>query len=337
MKINLLGTAIMATLLLATCKQAREAAEETAKPLPGIRLIFDTDANNELDDQHAMAYLFFNGPLFQVEAVTVNATSSGGNIEEHYREAARIMELCLVDGQIPLLKGADKSFEEIRGQLGTPGYDGEEAIEAIIAAARKPGEEPLIVLAVGKLTNVALALEKAPDIANKMRVVWLGSNYPAPGEYNQDNDIPSMNYVLGTEVPFEMVTVRYGDPSGSSAVAVSKATIMEKMPGLGPTIARPITGRHGGYFNTFGDYSVDLFQHIDYYDDPPTRALFDMVAVAILKHPEWGSTQEVPAPVYQDGQWVAQPDNPRKIIVWEHFNKEAMLEDFFDLMARPVL
>jgi len=26
-----------------------------------ISVIIDTDANNELDDQHALAYLFFNG------------------------------------------------------------------------------------------------------------------------------------------------------------------------------------------------------------------------------------------------------------------------------------
>jgi hypothetical protein len=32
------------------------------------RVLFDTDANNEVDDQHALAYLLFNGKAFQVEA-----------------------------------------------------------------------------------------------------------------------------------------------------------------------------------------------------------------------------------------------------------------------------
>ena len=43
-----------------------------------IRIILDTDANNELDDQHAIAYLLFNGDTFAVEGITVNATSGGG-------------------------------------------------------------------------------------------------------------------------------------------------------------------------------------------------------------------------------------------------------------------
>ena len=39
-----------------------------------IRVIFDTDANNELDDQHALAYLLFSGNAFAVEGITVNST-----------------------------------------------------------------------------------------------------------------------------------------------------------------------------------------------------------------------------------------------------------------------
>ncbi len=82
----------------------------------------------------------------------------------------------------------------------------------------KEREQKLVLLPVGKLTNIALALKKEPAIADRVRVVWLGSNYPEPGEYNLDNDTVSMNYVLGTSVPFEIVTVRYGKPSGTAAV-----------------------------------------------------------------------------------------------------------------------
>ena len=59
-----------------------------------IPVIFDTDANNELDDQHALAYLLFNAGVFDTKAITVNATSNGGNIDEQYAEALRIVKLC---------------------------------------------------------------------------------------------------------------------------------------------------------------------------------------------------------------------------------------------------
>ncbi|PSL03462.1 nucleoside hydrolase [Cecembia rubra] len=307
----------------------QESGLEQIVENPKIRLIYDTDANNELDDQFALMYLLVNGPTFDLVGVTVNATKSGGNIDQHYEEAKRILQLGQRFGQIPLLKGADASFETIRMHVKETDFDGKEGVDFIIEQANKSHEQELILLAVGKLTNVALALEKDPSIASKIRVVWLGSNYPKPGEYNQDNDTVSMNYVLNSKVPFEMVTVRYGEPSGTDAVKVTQIEINEKMPGMGPQIELPIVGRHGGEFFNFGDYAVSLFEHIDYYSDPPARALFDMVAAAVLKNPKWGDSREIPAPILIDNQWVERPVNLRKITVWENFDRDAVIQDFY--------
>jgi hypothetical protein len=294
-----------------------------------IDVIFDTDANNELDDQHAMAYLFFNRDLFDIKAVTVNATRNGGDIDGHYLEAERVMRLCQVFDRIPLLKGANGSFNEIENTLNLPDFDGHDAVNFIIDEAKKHTRQKLVVLAVGKLTNLALALKKTPTIADNIRLVWLGANYPEPGEYNLENDIPSMNYVLTTNIDFEMVTVRYGKPSGTDAVKVTKEEALRKMPGLGPKIASPIVGRHGGEFSTFGDYSVNLFEHIDYHGDPPSRALFDMAAVAIVKDRSWAEAAEIPCPIMVEKRWVDQPTNPRKIIIWENFDVDNILADFY--------
>lgn len=303
-----------------------------------IPVIFDTDANNELDDQHAMAYLLFNGQTFDVKGITVNATHSGGNIDEQYKEAERILKLCQQDGKMPLFKGADGDFLSIKEDLDNPQHDGAAAVDFIISEAAKMKEDKLVLLAVGKLTNVALALAKSPAIADQLRVVWLGSNYPEPGEYNQENDTASMTYVLEQNVPFEMVTVRYGKPSGTDAVQVTKEEVEERMPGKGPRIAEPITGRHGGEYYTFGDYAVNLFEHIEYYVDPPARALFDMAAVAVVKSPAWAEQRSIACPRLVDGQWQEQPGNTRNIILWENFDKAAIIADFYKTLEdiRPV-
>ncbi len=137
-----------------------------------VRIIFDTDANNELDDQFALMYLLANGKSFDVEGVTVNATKSGGGIQEHYDEAQRIMQLGFSYDKIPLLKGADGLFEEISQTLKDVNFDGKAAVDFIVKEANDRNRKDLVVLAVGKLTNVALALKKDPSIASKMRVVW---------------------------------------------------------------------------------------------------------------------------------------------------------------------
>jgi purine nucleosidase len=299
------------------------------KPVEKLHVLFDTDTNNELDDQHALAYLLFNGNTFDVRGITVNATRSGGDIEKQYAEAERVMRLCGYHDKLPLYKGANAAFDTIAATIGDDDFDGAEAVDFIIDQAKKSADKKLIVLAVGKLTNVALALKKDPSIASSIRVVWLGSNYPLPGEYNLENDTASLSFVLRTDVEFEMVTVRYGKATGSAFVSVTQEEVNQKLPGKGPEIIVPVTGRHGGEFKTFGDYSVNLFEHIDYHGTPPSRALFDMVAVAIVKNPAWGEKKEIPCPKYSKNQWVAQPDNKRTISIWENFDKENILKDFY--------
>ncbi len=302
--------------------------ETNGSPIP---ILFDTDANNELDDQHAMAYLFFNKDVFDVVGVTVNATTSGGEISKHYKEAERVMKLCDVYDKYQLYAGANNDFSNIVANIDKDDYDGKEAVEFIIEEARKPREQKLVLLPVGKLTNIALALAIAPDIKEKVKIVWLGSNYPNSGEYNLVADIPAMNYVLKQEVPFDMVTVRYGEPSGSDAVRVTLSEIENKMPGLGPTV-EPVEGRHGGSFDNFGDYSVSLFKNIDLHGDLPSRALYDMVAVAILKNSAWGESKEIPCPTMVNDTWKEQPENTRKITLWENFDEKAIIDDFYSVL-----
>jgi purine nucleosidase len=317
------------TLLLSACESAKKPAQLQSK----IRVVFDTDTNNELDDQHALAYLLFNQDVFKIEAITINTTSSGGGIEKQYAEARRVLQVCNAD-TLQVLKGADLSFSEILPTLDSSLYDGKAAVDAIIAAAHKPSNEKLIILAVGKLSNIALALEKDSTIANKIRLVWLGSNYPEPGEHNQNNDTVAMNYLLNSSLDFEMVTVRYGKASGTDAVRVTKEEAFKRMPGLGPRIAKPVTGRHGGEFYCFGDYSINLFEHIDYHGNPPARALFDLAAVAIVKNPTWGEVREHPAPLFVNGAWIERPANSRKIKIWENFKRDEIIRDLFTSLAQ---
>ena len=173
------------------------------------RDILDTDANNELDDQHAIAYMLFNGNSFDVEGITVNRTRSGGDVEQHFKEAERVVKLCNLDQKIKVYKGANGSFDKIKDHVAKATFDGVDAVDFIIERANAKSCRKLVLLPVGKLTNIALALHKDPSIASKVRIVWLGSNYPAPGEYNQDNDIPSLNYILDVNVDFEIALVRY--------------------------------------------------------------------------------------------------------------------------------
>jgi len=300
-----------------------------------IRIILDSDANNELDDQHAIAYMLFSGDKFDVEGITVNKTRNGGSIDDHYAEAARIVKLCGLESQINVYKGATGTFDEIKPHLNDADFDGAAAVNFIIERAQAQDKRKLVLAPIGKLTNIALALEKEPSIAAKIRIVWLGTNYPDAGEYNFVNDTTAVKPILDSDVEFEMVMVRYGKPSGTDAVVARLSDFQKIMPGLGPHIADSITGRHGGEFHCFGDYSVNLFEQ--FRGNPTSRPLFDMAAVSIVKNPNWAERVVIGAPEYLNGKWIDHPDNPRKIVIWENFKKEFIMQDFYHTIQHYTL
>jgi inosine-uridine nucleoside N-ribohydrolase len=283
-----------------------------------------------LDDQHALAYAFLNDDTFDIVGVTVNNTINGEGIQGHYDEALRIIQLFNLEDEMPLKKGAVGLYSDIVPHVNEPDFDGQEAVDFIIKEAKKMEDEKLVLLPIGKLTNIALALNKAPEIIDKVKVVWLGANYPDPGEYNLVNDTTSVNPVIESGVEFEMVTVRYGKPSGTAAVTVTPDEIKEHVAGKGPVAKYPVTGRHAGEFNNFGDYSLNLFEHIEMHGNQPSRALFDMAAVAIVKNPDWAEQKTIPAPQLKGVTWIDQPGNENKIIIWENFDRYAIVNDFFE-------
>jgi inosine-uridine nucleoside N-ribohydrolase len=319
---------ILSVGFILSCGKSDSQSEEKGNELNKIRVLLDTDANNELDDQHAIAYMLFNGDVFDVEGITVNRTRNGGDIDEQYAEADRIVRLCDLHSKINIYKGASGTYDEIKDKVDRPDFDGSEAVNFIIERAKAEDGRKLILLPVGKLTNITLALKKDPSIVENVRIVWLGANYPDPGEYNLDNDTTSVNPILESNVEFEMVMVRYGKPSGTDAVAASLSDFQKKMPGKGPNISESVIGRHGGEFTNFGDYSVNLFE--EFPGHPQSRPLFDMAAVAIVKNPDWADRVVIAAPKYVDGRWIDQPENPRKIVIWENFDKEKIMQDFYD-------
>ncbi|HXX64255.1 MAG TPA: nucleoside hydrolase [Bacteroidota bacterium] len=287
----------------------------------------DSDANNELDDQHAIAYVLLNPSIFQVEGITVNKTFGGGDINMQAAEAERVVTLCGLSQTVRVYKGATGDFDAIRDSVTRSQFDGSDAVNFIIDRAKAPGGR-LVILAIGKLTNVGLAVRKDPSIAGNVRLVWLGTNYPDPGEYNFENDTSVVKFLLRSNLEFEVAVVRYGKPSGTAAVQVSVDDIRSHMRGKGPHIPRKIPGRNGGEFECFGDYSIDLFEHVK----EQYRSLYDMAAAAIVKNPQWAHKLVIPAPKFENGRWADQPSNPRQVVLWENFSRDPIVEDLFRTM-----
>ena len=293
------------------------------------RIIIDSDTNNELDDQHAIAYALFNGDLFDVEGITVNKTQNGGDVEKQAAEAVRVVKLCDSYSKVGVYKGANGSYRDIVEHINKIDFDGAEAVNFIIKRAKAKNSRKLVIVPVGKLTNIALAIKKDSSIIPNIKVLWLGTNYPEDvPEYNFFNDTSAVNPVLDSKVEFGIAVVGYKSSTGTASVLAATKDIRKIMPGKGPHIKKPIVGRHGGEFSNFGDYSVNLFNNTT----DSHRALYDMAAIAIVKNPNWAIPDTIGAPKFVNSHWIKRPDNNRKIIIWDNFKQKEIMNDFYSTM-----
>ncbi len=299
-----------------------------------IPVILDTDGNHSVDDQHAIAYLIFSQGIFDIKGITTNRTMGAGTIKSLTEEVNRVVKMCGEWDKIPVLTGADKDFNSIKPHLKESDYDGNEAVNFIIRQAHENHKGKLVLIAIGKITNIALAIEKDPSIIPKIKVVWLGTPWPCVWkDPNKSSDIPAANYMFDSEVEFQIVSTC----ESSNEVKVSVDEMFRHMPGKGPYVNPPIPGRSGGLFHTFGDYSVNLFESVRR-DGVERRPLYDIVAIATLKNPDWGNATVVGAPLLNmDDTWVKRDDNPRKVTFWQHYDTVAVLNDFWETMDQPVL
>ncbi len=200
------------------------------------QVLLDTDASNEVDDQHYIAYGLFS----ELDVLGINSvhharwddnetrlTRGLRSEENNYDEILKILDLSkksgLPDARVPMVfRGAAEPLK--RGSLASDRwFDTKpivtEASEAILAVARGASpDNPVWVLPVGPCTNVAsailLAREKGLDLKSRIRIVWLGGiQERVTGNFNGDND-PWSVYVTGqSDVEFWIIPAR---PTGVS-------------------------------------------------------------------------------------------------------------------------
>jgi len=184
--------------------------------------MIDTDPG--IDDALAIA-LAVRSPELQVLALTT--TYGNGEVGATTRNARHLLER-LGAGQIPVYPGAarplvrapavatDTHGDEGLGYAAIPTRSkAAEAVEAPDAILRllEGASEPVTVVALGPLTNLALALalDRQLCLRSIREIVWMGGSAGAPGnttpvsEFNAWCDPEAARAVLDCTIPVRMV------------------------------------------------------------------------------------------------------------------------------------
>lgn len=176
-------------------------------PTGTVDMVLDTDAYNEIDDQYAISYALKSTGKLNVKAFYAapfyNNLSSGpkDGMEKSYDE---IKKLLVLAGRTDLAASTFKGSERYLDNEKTPVES--DAMRDLITRARSySSEHPLYVAAIGAITNVASAIIAAPDIIDKIVIVWLGGHAwecNDTAEFNMKQDVAAARIVFGCGAPF---------------------------------------------------------------------------------------------------------------------------------------
>jgi inosine-uridine nucleoside N-ribohydrolase len=167
-----------------------------------LRVIFDSDAKNEIDDQWALALAILSPERFEIEGFVGanfdNAHGGTGSVDASVAEIETVLDKAGMAGRWPVLPGADP----LRYQFEPSEAEGVDFI--IDTAKTATPEKPLWVVGLGAATDMASALLKAPEIVNRVVAFWhLRTRWPEVCyNFNVFGDVRAARLLFHTPVPF---------------------------------------------------------------------------------------------------------------------------------------
>lgn len=285
-----------------------------------LKVIFDTDPG--VDDAMALLYLHRHPGI---ELVGVTTVFGNAPIEITTRNAQFLHQKWKIAA--PIAKGAGRAYDEGRdaahfapvvhgedglGNIGVPlevdhPLDEREAVQFIIDTVRAdPGNVTLV--AVGRMTNLALALKADPEIAALVKeVVIMGGAFD----------------INGNVTPAAEANI-HGDPEAADVVFTApwKVTII----GLDVTMKTTMSSDYLAKMVEAGPAELKLLSdlsqyYIDFYRQRvglDGMALHDSCACVYLTEPQLFETRTGPVRVVcggiADGETIQAPDQGRKFV-----------------------
>lgn len=184
-----------------------ELLKNLTPPSGKIDVVLDTDTYNEIDDQFALSYMLKCPEKFQIKGICAapfynsRSSSPADGMHKSYDEILKLLDLA---GAAQLTDRVYKGSESYLQSETEPVNSAAADFMANLAEAYSP-ENPLYIVAIGAITNVASAILKNKKILQNAVVVWLGGHsYELPcgaSEFNMVQDLAAARVVFDSGIP----------------------------------------------------------------------------------------------------------------------------------------
>lgn len=244
-----------------------------ARPAGMVDAVLDTDAYNEIDDQFAIAYLLHAKDRVNLQALYAapfytdfnpHSISAEDGMERSYQEILKLLALAKrQDMAARVFRGANRFLPDESTPVPSPA-----ASDLAARAMAHTPQHPLYVLSIGAITNLASALLLAPEIRERIVIIWLGGHapqWPDTAEFNMMQDIAAARVVFG---------------SGAALVQIPCMGMVDTLRTTAPELNHWLRGK-----NALCDYLCDhTIEEAESYASgtPWSRVIWDISTVAWL-------------------------------------------------------
>ncbi len=281
----------------------------TKKEAEKISVILDTDIYNEADDQFALSYLLTSQNRFNVEAITIapyqhdNDLSIQEGQEKSYEEVLKICKWLGFNTENKVFKGSVDYIQE--------GYnETNEAVNKIIEIAIK--NEKTYIMAIGSITNIAMAIKKEPKIIEKIEVIWLGGHSLLNKdniEFNFRQDVQAVREVFASKVKLTIIPCK-------NVASNLKTTIYE-------------IKHHLKNKSKLGNYLCNKFYNDGKHGIQTRRVIWDISVIAYLINKNWFETIEISTPNIKEDTSYELTNGKHKITMVNWLDSDKIYEDLF--------
>ena len=274
-------------------------------------VILDTDIGNECDDQFAVSYMIKNQDIFNIEAITLAPHSHRSirkvTIQEGmkcgYDQMLKICNWLNFNTEGKIFKGAQEYMSN-----GNEEYN--EATEKIIEIALK--NEKTYILAIGAITNVALAIKKEPKIIDKIEVIWLGGNELGDKdnfEYNFRQDVKAVKTVFESKVKLTVLPCE----NVVSDLRIDVNTLKKNLENK----------------SELCNYLIEKFCNDGYHEFQESRVIWDISVIAYMINKKWFTRKMLSCPNIKDDTSYEMTNDSHSVTFIKKLDRDNIYKDLF--------
>ncbi len=303
------------------------------------RIIIDTDPGQ--DD--AVAILLALASPDEIDVAGIVAVAGNVPLDKTAANARRVVELA-GRADVPVYAGASRPMvrslttaEHVHGKTGLDGYDLPDAqtelarqhgVDFIVETLLEEAPGSITLCTLGPLTDIAMALNKAPEIAPRVReIVMMGGAY-----FEVGNTTPTAEFNIYVDPHAADVVMRSGIPITQASLDVTHRVLttqprLDAIAAIGNTVGTAVAGLLS-YSQRF-----DLSKYGSF-----GAPLHDPCVIAWLIKPEifTGKTINVSIETASSltlgmtvADWWQITDRPRNV----HFLREVDADGFYALLT----